>query len=614
MGGLNITRSPHELFQAVNKMQSLIELHLTSCNLASLPPSSPFLNISSLSVLNLSGNPFNSSIPYWLFNMSTLTKLHLYKSSLVSLVPSKLGRWNLCKLRFLDLSFNFISDDIADMIEAMPCSNQSLRILDLSHNQLTGILPHSLGKFNNLFWLDLSRNSVNPHTGVIGPIPTSIGNLSNLRTLNLEGNMMNGTIPETIGQLTNLYSLHLLDNYWEGIMTNIHFHNLTNLGSFSVSSKKSTIALKVTNDWVPPFKYLYYVEIRDCQVGPIFPNWLRNQIPLKEIILKNVGISREIPNWLYNMSSQIRNLDLSHNKLSGYLPKEMNFTSSNSPTVDFSYNHLKGSVQIWSGVSALYLRNNLLSGTLAANIGEKMSHFEHLDLSNNYLNGSIPLSLNKIQNLSYLDLSNNYLTGEIPKFWMGLQSLDTIDLSNNRLVGGIPTSVCSLPSLSILELSNNNLSADLSFAFQNCFWLKTLSLKNNKFFGSIPKKISKNNPILSELLLRGNTLTGSIPKELCNLTLLHLLDLAENSFSGSIPTCLGDVNGFKLPPTYFIYSFEIGDYVSYTKHTELVLNRRIVKYLKKMPVHSTIDLSKNDLSGEIPVTITQLIHLGVLNC
>ena len=612
MNGLNITCSPHELFRAVDKIPSLLELHLVYCNLVSLPPSSPFLNIKSLSVLDLSANPFNSSIPSWLFNMSTLTKLRLCDSSLIGLVPSMHGRWNLCKLQVLDLSSNFITEDIADIIEAMSCSNRSLKLLDLSDNQLTGKFPHSLVKFTSLYDLDLSRNSVNSQSGISGPIPACIGNLSNLGTLKLEDNKMNGTIPESVGQLTSLYILNLLDNYWEGIMTNTHFHNLTNLTSFSVSSKNNTFSLKVTNDWVPPFKNLHYVEIYGCHVGPTFPNWLRDQNSLREIILENAGISGEIPHWFYNMSSQIWDLDLSYNKISGYLPKEMNFSSSNNPKVDFSHNHLKGSIQIWSGVSALYLRNNSLSGTLPTNIGEKMSHFMHLDLSHNYINGSIPLSLNKIQNLSYLDLSNNYLTGEIPEFWMGLQSLDTIDLSNNRLVGGIPASICSLPLLHILELSNNNLSQDLSFAFHNCFWLHTLSLKNNKFFGSIPKEMSKNNPFLSELLLRGNTLTGSIPKELCNLT-LYLLDLAENNFSGSIPTCLGDVYGFKLQKIHYVDSFEIEGYVKYTKHTELVLNGRIVKYSKKMAVHPTIDLSKNDLSGEIPVTITQLIHLGVLN-
>ncbi|KAK2393800.1 receptor protein EIX2 [Trifolium repens] len=616
MDSVNITDTPHELFGAVNKMSSLLELHLSYCNLASLPPSLPFLNITSLSVLDLSGNPFKSSIPSWLFNLSSLTELHLSDSSLTGHVPFMRGRHKLCKLDVLDLNFNDLTGDITEMIEALSCSNQCLRFLYLSDNQLTGKLPHSLGEFISLVDLDLYIYSENSHTGVSGPIPTSIGNLSNLDSLDLGNNMMNGTIPESIGKLTNLYTLNLLENYWEGTMTNIHLHNLTNLLILSVSSKHNSFALKVTNDWVPTFKDLSHVEISSCQIGPTFPNWLRDQNSLNEIILENAGISGKIPHWLYNMSSQISNLDLSHNNISGYFPEEMNFTSSNKPSIDFSFNQLKGSIPLWSGVSGLYLRNNLLAGTIPTNIGKEMSQLRYLDLSNNYLNGRIPLSLNETENLFYLDLSNNYLLGEVPEFSMSMQNLEIIDLSNNSLSGGIPTSICSLPSLYILELSNNNLSANLSSAFQNCIQLQTLSLEYNKFFGCIPHEISENVPSLSELLLRGNTLTGSIPDELCLLPDLHLLDLAENKFSGSIPTCLGDVNGFKIPQSYFNYSFHASrdfGYVTYTKHTNLVINGRIVEYLKQMQVHSIIDLSKNDLSGEIPVNITQLIHLGALN-
>ncbi|PNY07483.1 LRR receptor-like kinase resistance protein [Trifolium pratense] len=614
MDGVNITDKPHQLFRSVNKMSSLLELHLSYCNLAYIPPSLPFLNITSLSVLDLSGNPFNSSIPSWLFNLSSLTELHLSDSSLTGLVPFTRGRHKLCKLEVLDLDFNDLTSDITEMIEALSCSNQSLRFLYLSDSQLTGKLPHSLGKFISLEDLDLFIYSENSHTGVSGPIPTSIGNLSSLESLNLGNNMMNGTIPESIGKLTNLYTLNLLENYWEGTMTNIHLHNLTNLISLSLSSKHNSFALKVTNDWVPTFKDLSNVEISSCQVGPTFPNWLRDQNSLNEIILESAGISGKIPHWLYNMSSQISYLDLSHNNISGYFPKQMNFTSSNTPSIDFSFNRLKGSIPLWSGVSALYLKNNLLSGTIPTNIAKEMSQLSYLDLSNNYLNGRIPLSLNETQNLFYLDLSNNYLLGEVPEFSTSMQNLEIIDLSNNSLSGGIPTSICSLPSLYILELNNNNLSANLSSAFENCIQLQTLSLENNKFFGSIPNEISKNIPSLSELLLRGNTLTGSIPKELCHLPSLHLLDLAENKFSGSIPTCLGNVNGFKIPQTYFNYSFlssRVLRYVPYMKHTNLVINGRIVEYSKQ--THSIIDLSKNNLSGEIPVNITQLIHLGALN-
>ena len=188
------------------------------------------------------------------------------------------------------------------------------------------------------------------------------------------------------------------------------------------------------------------------------------------------------------MSSHIEQLDLSHHKISRYLPKKMNFSSSNSPKVNFAFNQLKGPIPIWSGVTALYLRYSLLSGTLPANIGEEMSHLKELDLSNDLLNRSIPLSITRIQNLSYLDLSKNHLTGEIPVFGMGMQRLEIIDLSNNSLSGGIPTSICSLPSLFILELSNNKLSADLSSAFQNCTSLQTLSLGNKRFFGLCQKR------------------------------------------------------------------------------------------------------------------------------
>lgn len=132
---------------------------------------------------------------------------------------------------------NDLTGDIVQMLETLSsCCYQSLEFLDLSSNQLSGKLPHSLGQLSRLSHLDLSSNSLS------GLVPATMGNLSNLDTLNLEGNMMNGKIPESIGQLTKLYDLNLLKNNWEGTMTNIHFQFsiISQTYSFSLYHLKGT--------------------------------------------------------------------------------------------------------------------------------------------------------------------------------------------------------------------------------------------------------------------------------------------------------------------------------------------------------------------------------------
>lgn len=62
--------------------------------------------------------------------------------------------------------------------------------------------------------------------------------------------------------------------------------------------------------------HLFQWTIRDFQVDPIFPKWLRNQTFLMYVILQNARISGEIPRWLYKMFSEIRELDLSQDRKS----------------------------------------------------------------------------------------------------------------------------------------------------------------------------------------------------------------------------------------------------------------------------------------------------------
>ena len=90
-------------------------------------------------------------------------------------------------------------------------------------------------------------------------------------------------------------------------------------------------------------------------------------------------------------------------------------------------------------------------------------------------------------------------------------------------------------------------------------------------------------------------LSGKIPEELCGLTDIHVLDLGHNNFSGSIPTCLGRLDGYK-----YLYKNVLPlDKHSYLEHMDLVAKGRQLDYGD--PILNTIDLSENSLSGEIPI-------------
>ncbi|KAM3753840.1 hypothetical protein ACB098_03G122500 [Castanea mollissima] len=558
--------------QTVILLPSLLELHLSDCELHHLPQNFPSVNFTSLSVLDFSDNDFNSSsIPQWVFNFTSLTELRLSHCNLTGSIP-KIAKGNLCKLQTLDLSDNNLSGEITEFFQALSeCSNSSLEELYLSQNKLIGNIPHSLGNLKRLRELQLGANAFS------GSIPSSIQNLSCLEILSLYDNKMNGTIPESIGQLSELRELYLSRNHWQ--------------------------VFNVKHDWIPPFS-LQYVNILDCQLNPTFPAWLRTQNELTEIHLVNAAISDTIPNWFWNLSSQLVELDLSHNKLMGNLPKSLNLSSLQRVYLDF--NHLEGSLPLWPNVTVFSLRSNSLSGPIPIRIGQEMSQLVELDLSDNSLNGSIPSSIDGLRVLGSLRLSNNCLSGNIHNNWQGMLNLFFIDLSRNNLSGGIPSSMCSLPHLSWLQLSDNNLSGNLSLGLKFLSrWISTLDFGGNRLSGTIPTWIGERNFSIRILRLRGNMLYGKIPKQLCNLTNIHVLDLAQNYFSGSIPTCLGSLVGY--------IDSNVVDHMKIPRYMDLVVKGRQYEYTDVIFLVKIMDFSRNSLSGEIPAELTSLTLLNSLN-
>ncbi|KAL7196310.1 hypothetical protein ACSBR1_036337 [Camellia fascicularis] len=558
LGGVDLSKASSSWLQTVNMLPSLLELHLPQCKLFSLPPTLQFINFTSLSVLDLSNNGFNTTIPHWLFNFSTLAQLDLSSNNFHGGLSRSLGK--LCNLHMLKLSINEISGEY-------------------------------LALWNNLFE---------------GSIPNSIGNMSCLEELYLSNNQMGGNIPQSLGQLKSLVVLELSENPWESVTTEAHFANLSSLREFSIHKGFSNISVifHISSDWLPPFK-LTYITITSCQLGPKFPTWLRNQNELNTLVLVNTRISDTIPEWFWKLDLQLNELDVGFNHLSGQVPNSLRF--SDLSNVDLNSNSFEGPFPLWSSnVSSLYLRNNLFSGPIPLNIGEVMPKLTDLDMSKNSLNGSIPLSIGNLNALTNLDISKNHISGRIPDFWNDMPDLYYIDMSNNRLSGTIPSSIGSLNSLIFLLLSKNNLSGEVPSALQNCTVMATIDIGDNQISGYIPAWIGESIPSLLILRLRNNSFTGNIPSQICTLSTLHILDLSQNKLSGTIPPCFGNLSGMKIELN--------SKKTQYQAYLDVVTKGRTYEYKdSNLYLVNNLDLSGNDLSGVIPEELTSLFNLGTLN-
>ncbi|TQD98360.1 hypothetical protein C1H46_015961 [Malus baccata] len=615
----------------ISMLPSLLELHLSSCQIESIPPSlqginlTSLFNLTSLITLDLSENNFNGPFPNELACLKSLEYLDLSKTGLKGQVPKVLG--NLCKLKVLSLSGNKIDGRVGDFLRSFSnCSNNPLESLDLSNcelesqmpaslgilkslqylnlcgNYLWGSIPDSIGNLSSLETLDISNNKMN------GSIPDSIGNLSSLKTLDLSFNKMEGSIPQSMGQLTHLVSLRLYGNLWEGILTEAHFINLTKLQDLQVGNKDRPMSLifNVAYDWIPPFK-LHTIEIINCQVSPGFWVWLQAQTKLSSVILRGNGMSDSIPEeWLLHISSQLIQLDLSYNQFCGNLPSHLKFPNINS--IDLSHNQLEGPLPLWwsTSVFSLDLESNFFSGPIPSNINQMMPNLKTLYLSENHLNGTIPPGVCNMEQLKILSLRSNQFSGEFLRAWSVESNMVFLDVGYNNLSGNIPSSLGVLSSLRILKLNNNNFGGEIPDSLQNCSSLESMDLGDNKLTGNIPLWIGgSNSSMWCMLRLRSNYFSGHISPQLCNLHHLHILDLSHNNLSGTIPVCLNNWTS--------LVDDSNTNSTGYIEQATLTLKGSELVYNKTLMLVKSIDLSSNNLQGEIPQEISSLFLLGTLN-
>ncbi|KAL5555825.1 hypothetical protein UlMin_038061 [Ulmus minor] len=384
---------------SLTKLPGLESLDLSSNNFSGFVPVNLCQGLGkSLKELYLQNNLFKGTIPETLSNCSELVSLDLSFNFLTGTIPSSLG--SLSNLKDLIMWLNQLHGEIPEELGKM----QSLENLILDFNELTGPIPSALSSCTKLNWISLSNNRLS------GEIPGWMGKLPYLSILKLSNNSFYGSIPPELGDCKSLLWLDLNTNSLNGTIPPALFKQSGNIDVNVITSKT--------------YVYIKNDGSKECHgAGNLLEFGGIRQEELNKISTRNpcnfTRVYRGSIQPTFTHHGSMIFFDISHNMLSGSIPKEIG---------KMGYLYI------------LNLGHNNLSGSIPEELGDVTS-LNILDLSSNRLVGIIPQALTRLSMLMEIDLSNNFLSGMIPESGQ-FETFPAYRFSNNSGLCGYPLAVC----------------------------------------------------------------------------------------------------------------------------------------------------------------------------
>ncbi|OAY63401.1 Serine/threonine-protein kinase BRI1-like 2 [Ananas comosus] len=584
------------------------QLNLTRCDLSGALSLYALSPVDELSILDLSHNPSLYINTTSLFQLPlALTQLDLSSSGLTGLLPEPLVT-SYPNLTYLNLSHNNITGSLPSNFLS---KSQNLQVLDLSFNNLSGSASNLSFEFpcKSLIYFDLSVNYISDE------IPFALTSCANLKTLNLSFNSLIGEIPESFSELRGLESLDLSNNHLSGSIPYGLGNSCGSLQELKIST--NNISGSIPSSFSSCYS-LRSIDLANNNLSGPFPNdVLQNLFSLETLLVSNNFISGPFPSSI-SSCKHLRIADFSSNKLVGDLPPSVCSSPSSLEELRIPDNSITGQIPSdlsnCSQLRVIDLSINYLRGPIPKELGNLYS-LEHLMLWFNGLQGRIPQELGQCSKLRTLILNNNLIEGEIPIQLFNCVNLEWVSLTSNVISGKIPAEFGLLSRLAVLQLANNSLSGEIPEALGNCSSLMWLDLNSNKLTGEIPARLGRQlgAKALSGIL-SGNTLAfvrnvGNSCKGVGGLL----------EFAGIRPERLLQVPTLKTCDFTRLYSgAALSDWTHYQtlEYLDLSYNDlsgEIPTEFGDMVVLQVLDLARNNLSGEIPDSLGRLRNLGVFD-
>lgn len=478
-------------------------------------PSNLFPNFLNLQVFILSYNYFTGPMPsqFFISSKETLMAVGIASNEFSGTLPSDYFD-GFDQLSLISMGNTKLSGILPVSIKTLP----SLLVLAVHNANFHGNLYETILK--DVVWdatvlnLLLSRNSF---TGTLpeGLLPS----FPSLQSLNIHSNTLTGSIPEDLCSLQDLYFLNIRDNFFTGPLPDCAFPH----GSFLFVDYNSFTGSIPGNYFETGEWYEFYAA----------KNYFSGSLPTDAPAMRTVNLIDfsynhlvgTLPAWLLEIPS-LQQLFLENNHFHGKIP-------TISPADFYSYYGYDDYAYGTTGHSNLLnldLSKNQLTGSIPEELFNILPSLQSISIVSNCFEGEIPRSICNASQLMVLSF-DAFRNGpchlqrqepsplELRHCIFELPALTTLHLAGSDIHGSLPENVQLSGSFVNMSLSHNQLTGTIPLTFQQHAW-EALDLSYNKLTGTLSEKL--NVSLLSDengygnLRLLSNRLSGPIPSSICS--------------------------------------------------------------------------------------------------